>query len=245
MNAIGRKNTATAPRSGGRTAERHHRTVGNTALKTEPITVAPAKGEQLATEPGGATRERKVGVPWLRVAPPLPVAVPRAPFIALILVVVVGGVLGILVVNTKINENAFRLTELREQQSALDVQEQQLKQEIARAEDPGNLTAQARKLGLVEGTPVQIRLPDGRLTGMMTPATQPPSITSQQDAGTGDQATGTGDQATGTGEQATGTGNGEQATGDGQRAGTGTGDAGQPAGSTGQQGTGTNQQPTE
>ncbi|MGN9907071.1 hypothetical protein ACTMTJ_05875 [Phytohabitans sp. LJ34] len=218
MNAIGssRIKTTGAPRSGGRTAEREHRTVGNTALKTEPIDTA-----RDSAAPGGAPRERKV-VPWLRVAPPLPVAVPRAPFIALILVVVVGGVLGILVVNTKINENAFRLSELREQQSALDVQEQQLKQEIARAEDPGNLTAQALRLGLVQGTPVQIRLPDGRVTGMMTPATQAPSITSQQGTGTG------------TGEQAGGTGTGQQGTGD-------------QAGGTGntQQGTGTNQQPTE
>ena len=127
-------------------------------------------------------------------------------------------------VNTKINENAFRLTELRERQSTLDVQEQQLKQEIAKAEDPGNLTAQARKLGLVEGTPVQIQLPDGRVTGMMTPATQAPSITSEQGAGTGEQGAGDGQQA-GTGQ-------------------TGTGTAGQPAG-TNQQGAGTNQQPTE
>jgi len=217
MNAIGRAGAGRMPRSGGRTAEQQHQTVGNTALKADP-TKGEQKTEVIQARPA---RERKVGVPWLRVAPPLPVAVPRAPFIALILIVVVGGVLGILVVNTKINENAFRLGELREQQSALDVQEQQLKQEIAKAEDPGNLTAQARKLGLVEGTPVQIRLPDGRLTGMMTPATQPPSITSQKDAGTGEQATGGGQSATGTG------------------------DAGQPAGSTGQQGTGTNQQPTE
>jgi hypothetical protein len=121
--------------------------------------------------------------PWLRAAPPLPVSVPRAPFVLLVLVVVVGGVLGILLVNTKINENAFRREKLLEQQTALDVQEQQLKRQIAEAENPGNLTAAARKLGLVEGTPVQIRLPDGRLTGMMTPAEGAPSITSQQDAG--------------------------------------------------------------
>jgi hypothetical protein len=213
MNAIGsnRLKSTGAPRSGGRTAAQEHQTVGNTALKTEPIHGSAA--------PGGAPRERKV-VPWLRVAPPLPVAVPRAPFIALILVVVVGGVLGILVVNTKINENAFRLSELRERQSALDVREQQLKQEIARAEDPGNLTAQAYRLGLVQGTPMQIQLPDGRLTGMMTPATQAPSITSQQDAGTGEQTAGNGQPGTGTGQQ-----------------------AGDP--STTQQGAGTNQQPTE
>ena len=193
-----------APRSGGRTAEQHHRTVGNTALKADPTT-----GEQpLATEPGGTTRERKAGVPWLRVAPPLPVAVPRAPFIVLILLVVVGGVLGILVVNTKINENAFRLSELREQQSALDVQEQQLKQEIARAADPGNLTAEARRLGLVQGRPVQIQLPDGRLTGMMVPATEAPSISSQQDAGAGqagNEQGGAGQAGAGGTQQGTGT----------------------------------------
>ncbi|MFC0528828.1 hypothetical protein [Phytohabitans kaempferiae] len=191
------------PRSGGRTTAREerqeHRTVGNTALKAEPV-----KGEALKAEPGGSTRERKVGVPWLRVAPPLPVTVPRAPFIALILVVVVGGVLGILVVNTKINENAFRLTELRQRQSALDVREQQLKQQIARSEDPGSLIAAARKQGLVQGKPVQIRLPDGRLTGMMVPATDAPSITSQQDAGTGQQGT-AGDQSGDTGQGTGGT----------------------------------------
>ncbi|WP_173054249.1 hypothetical protein [Phytohabitans houttuyneae] len=184
-----------------------------------------------------------MGVPWLRVAPPLPVVVPRAPFIALILVVVVGGVLGILVVNTKINENAFRLSELREQQASLDVQEQQLKQEIARAEDPGNLTAAARKQGLVQGRPVQIQLPDGRLTGMMVPATEEPSITSQQGTGqngpaqNGTGPNGTGQTGTGTGQ----TGTGQTGTGTGQ---TGTGTAGQPAAGT-QQETGTDQQPTE
>jgi hypothetical protein len=192
MNTIGRTSATRAPRSGGRTAAQEHQTMGNNALKAGPVNEGSVKVEPRTTASGGAARERKTGVPWLRVAPPLPVAVP---FIALILVVVVGGVLGILVVNTKINENAFRLTELREQQSALDVQEQQLKQEIARAEDPGNLTAQARKLGLVEGTPVQIRLPDGRLTGMMTPATQAPSITSQQGGDT-QQGAGTDQQPT-------------------------------------------------
>jgi hypothetical protein len=159
-----------APRSGGRTAAQQHQTAGNTALKPEPTDT---------TRQG----DGKAGTPWLRVAPPLPVSVPRAPFIALILVVVVGGVLGILMVNTKINENAFRLDRLQEQQASLDVQEQQLKQQIAQAENPGNLTATARKLGLVETTPVQITLPDGRVTGMMTPASGAPSITSQQGAG--------------------------------------------------------------
>ncbi|GAB3142118.1 hypothetical protein GCM10027290_15810 [Micromonospora sonneratiae] len=130
---------------------------------------------------GGNTR---VAPPRLKVAPPPPVSVPQAPFVALILAVVVGGVLGILVVNTKINENAFRLDNLQKQQASLDIQEQQLKKEIATAEAPGNLTARARKLGLVEsGPPAFIRLPDGRVIGIPQPAGGQPAITSQQGVG--------------------------------------------------------------
>jgi hypothetical protein len=110
--------------------------------------------------------------------------VPGAPFVALLLVLVVGGVLGILVVNTKINENSFRLGKLREQQATLDVQEQQLEKKIIEAEAPGNLAAQARKLGLVEsGPPAFIRLPDGQVIGVPRPAGGEPARTSPQGAG--------------------------------------------------------------
>ncbi|GAB3862111.1 hypothetical protein GCM10029963_67730 [Micromonospora andamanensis] len=121
--------------------------------------------------------------PRLRVAPPPPVRVPRAPFAALVVVLVVGGVLGILAVNTKINENAFRLDELQQQQAKLDVEQQQLKKQIAESESPGNLAAQARKLGLVEsGEPAYIRLPDGKVIGVPQPAGGQLSIASQQGA---------------------------------------------------------------
>lgn len=133
----------------------------------------PPVGRAVSAEP----------TPRLRVAPPLPVATPRAPFVALVLALVVGGVLGILLVNTKINENAFRLDTLREQQATLDIREQQLKNEIAEYEAPGNLAAQARKLGLVEsGAPVFIRLPDGRVIGVPQPAAsdQPTAPTTDQ-----------------------------------------------------------------
>lgn len=83
-------------------------------------------------------------------APPPPVAVPRTPFVVLVLLVVIGGVLGILLLNTKINENAFELSELRREQAILDQQQQQLEEEIARAKSPTQLEAAARRLGLVD-----------------------------------------------------------------------------------------------
>lgn len=94
--------------------------------------------------------------------PPAPVAVPRAPFVVLVLLVVVGGVLGILLLNTKINENAFVLHELRQQQVALDQREQQLEQEIAQASSTAQLAAAAQRLGLVDRRAdlAYLRLPD-------------------------------------------------------------------------------------
>ena len=150
---------------GGRVA-RDYPTAGSAALN--PLE-RPVEGIEPAAE-------ARAG---LRVAPPAPVATPRAPFILLVLSVVVTGVLGILVLNTKINENAFRLHDLQQQQTALDVREQQLSEELAERESPGNLHAAANRLGLIPaGTPAFIRLPDGRVLGVPQPAVGQPSITS-------------------------------------------------------------------
>jgi hypothetical protein len=148
---------------------RRYATRGTAALAPQPLP------QQVAVpETPVPAKER------LRAAPPAPVSAPKAPFVALVLTVVVAGVLGILVLNTKINENAFRLSHLQAQQVTLDQQEQQLNQLLADRESPNTLAAEALKLGLVPaGTPAFIRLPDGRVLGVPQPATSAPSITSQ------------------------------------------------------------------
>ncbi|MFC4020295.1 hypothetical protein ACFOW4_20445 [Micromonospora sp. GCM10011542] len=183
-----------APRSGGRTAAERAPRVGNGTPRIDRVQrqgETRARGAREFPTQGSAALqpvERAGGAgtraPRLRVAPPPPVSVPRAPFAALIVVLVVGGVLGILAVNTKINENAFRLEKLQQQQARLDQQKQQLDKQIAKAEAPGNLTAEARRLGLVDaGELAYIRLPDGKTIGVPQPATGQPSVTSQQGAG--------------------------------------------------------------
>jgi cell division protein FtsB len=183
-----------APRSGGRTAAQRTTRAG------VPVTGAGRLDRQRETRARGArefptngsaalrpaerVRPTTTPSPRLRVAPPPPVSGPRVPFVALILVLVVGGVLGILLVNTKINENSFRIERLQQQQAKLDVDQQQLEKEIADAKAPGNLTAAARKLGMVQSEePAYIRLPDGRVIGVPQPANGQPSVTSQQGAG--------------------------------------------------------------
>lgn len=146
----------------------------------------PATQGANALAPAPATRPAKdIEKPRLRVAPPVPVTVPRAPFVALVLTVVVAGVLGILVLNTKINENAFRLAQLQSQRTDLDQQEQQLDQQLADLESPNSLAAAACRLGMVPaGQPAYLKLPNGQTVGVPQPASGPQCVTGQQATGT-------------------------------------------------------------
>ncbi len=164
-----------APRSGGRTAEqpsttetrRRYRTQGTAALKPEPTVAEPLRATDTAAPP-------------LRVAPPVPISAPRAPFIAVVIVLVVAGVFGILLINTRTNENTFKISKLQDQQTALDNQQQRLENQIAGYESTGNLDAAARRLGLVKAdTPAYIRLPDGKIIGVPKPGTGQPAVTAQ------------------------------------------------------------------
>jgi hypothetical protein len=141
------------------------------ALPAEP---KPARGRTPAKTRGAqpATTPRPTADPVARpAAAPLPVSLPRAPFLVLIVALVVAGVLGILVLNTKINENAFELDNLRAQQGTLNLQEQQLSQQLADKESTGNLAAEAARLGLVPaGQPAFLNLPNGKVLGVPQPA---------------------------------------------------------------------------
>lgn len=150
------------PRSGGRVAAER---AGAQTPAGRPGTTR-ARGTRVFPTQGTAAlrpsaRTANTRTTRLRVAPPAPVSVPRAPFATLVVVLVVGGVLGILLVNTKINENAIRLSQLQKEQTTLNLQQQQLNQQITEAEAPGNLLEAARKLGLVELEPGYVQLPDG------------------------------------------------------------------------------------
>ncbi|MGA8115454.1 MAG: hypothetical protein WCA46_17450 [Actinocatenispora sp.] len=131
------------------------RSAAATAAIPKPRTRVPQAAERRAT----------------RTAPPVPVAAPRAPFVALVVGLVVAGIVGLLVLNTAINSSSLSLQHLRDKQEALDAQEQQLNQELADRESPGSLRAAATRLGLVPaGTTAFIRLPDGKVIGVPQPA---------------------------------------------------------------------------
>lgn len=119
----------------------------------------PDRSPRSRPEPGPA-----VSVDVTPDAPPAPVTAPRAPFVLLVLILVSAGIVGLLVLNTEINENSYRLEQMRERQLALDTREQQLSSQLADRQSPGNLAAAARRLGLVPAhDPAFLRLPDGRV----------------------------------------------------------------------------------
>ena len=183
-----------APRSGGRTAEqrsstrsgaRRYPTQGTAALQAEAAEPLRTRAEPLRTK-AEPLRTTEGAAPRLRVAPPAPISAPRAPFIAAVIAVVVAGVFGILLINTKTNENTFRISKLQDKQAALNNQQQKLENQIAGYESTGNLDAAARRLGLVKAdTPAYIRLPDGRVIGVPKPGTGEKAVTAQDPETTG------------------------------------------------------------
>jgi hypothetical protein len=192
--------------------------------------------------------------PRLQVAPPAPISVPRAPFVAGVIALVIAGVIGILLINTKTNENAFRIADLQKQGTTLDNQSQDLDNQLATASSPGSLDAAAKRLGLVKAdNPAVIRLPDGKLIGVLTPAVGKPAVTAQNGAGSQTDedkgaanivpdspgATQPGLTPNGTGTAGTGTtGTGTTANGTGGNGTTGTGTAANGTGGNGTTGNG-------
>src|ERR1051325_1565066 len=129
-------------RAGGRTTNRKNYSPvdGPPALQPQLREPQPLKKAPAKKAPPKKAQTR------LTVAPPAPVAAPRAPFVALVLVLT--GVIGILVLNTKIAENAFVLDDLHRKQSSLDRDEQRLKSDIAKQESPAYLATRASQFGL-------------------------------------------------------------------------------------------------
>ena len=128
---------------------------------------------------------------------------PRAPFIGLVVVLLGGGLLGLLGLNTALAQGAFRQHDLERQVAALGDQQQALQQRVAQLAAPSRLAQQAKALGMVAMVdPAFIRASDGRVLGKAEPAagvpvtstpTQPTTTGSGQGTGPVMSGSGSGD----------------------------------------------------
>ena len=97
---------------------------------------------------------------------------PRAPFLAVVVGLLVLGLLGLLALNTVLAQDSFRAHELAGQNRDLVAREQALLQEVEARTAPGALAAAATAQGMVPGGPPQFL--DLRLGDVLTAPTTAP-----------------------------------------------------------------------
>jgi hypothetical protein len=89
-----------------------------------------------------------------------------------------GGLLALLLVNTAMANGSFRLHDLQAASDQLTDRQEALRQDIAVQAAPERLAARARALGMVpSGSAAFLRLSDGRVLGVAKAAPAPPAPT--------------------------------------------------------------------
>ncbi|WP_229847096.1 FtsB family cell division protein [Kitasatospora griseola] len=100
----------------------------------------------------------------------------RTPFAVLVVTLLSAGLLGLLMLNTALNEGSFTLSRLRKQTTEATDQQQSLQQEIAAQSAPDALEQRARDLGMVPGGDPVFLGADGSVTGKPKAAEDNPPV---------------------------------------------------------------------
>jgi hypothetical protein len=134
--------------------------------------------------PAGRVRSRGPRlslVPAARPAPRGPLR--RKPFVAVVVSLLAAGLLGLLMLNTALAQDAFELHTLKQESRALEDREELLRREVEALQAPQELAARATELGMVPaGPPAFLRLSDGAVLGSTTPAEAPVDADAPVDA---------------------------------------------------------------
>ena len=97
---------------------------------------------------------------------------PRFPFVTLVTLLLLGGVVGLLLFNTSMQQASFATTTLEQQAASLSSREQTLKMELETLRDPQRVALRAQRLGMVRAdTPAFLDLRSGKVLGAPTAAT--------------------------------------------------------------------------
>lgn len=90
----------------------------------------------------------------------------RMPFLALVSMVLLGGVVGLLLFNTSMQQASFTSTALEQQASTLSAHQQTLQMELEALRNPQRIATRARDLGMVQAcTPAFLRLGSAKVVG--------------------------------------------------------------------------------
>ncbi|WP_432055218.1 hypothetical protein [Streptomyces sp. bgisy022] len=94
----------------------------------------------------------------------------RTPFVLLVVLLLGGGLIGLLVLNSALSEGAFELDDLKRDTKNLTDEEQALQRDIDAHSAPDALQRRARDLGMVPGGDPAFLAPDGSVKGVPGPA---------------------------------------------------------------------------
>lgn len=105
------------------------------------------------------------------VARPRAEATPRLPFVVLVSVLAVGGVVGLLLFNTSMQQSSFAASALESQARTLDAREQELRSQLETLRNPQRLARTAASRGMViPAAPCFLPLGGAPVEGVCTPA---------------------------------------------------------------------------
>lgn len=109
-----------------------------------------------------------------RLMPSGPSSAARTPFVLLVVLLLSGGLITLLLLNSSLSQGSFRLSELKKQTTELTDQEQALQRDVDSRSAPDALERRARELGMVPGGSPAFLGPDGAVRGVPGRATAQP-----------------------------------------------------------------------
>ncbi|ANP54519.1 cell division protein FtsB [Streptomyces griseochromogenes] len=99
----------------------------------------------------------------------------RTPFVLLVVLLLGGGLIGLLVLNSALSEGSFKLDALQKRTKNLTDEEQALQRDIDAYSSPDALQRRARQLGMVPGGDPAFLGPDGTVKGVPGVASPQPA----------------------------------------------------------------------
>jgi hypothetical protein len=94
------------------------------------------------------------------------------PFLVVVSMLAVGGIVGLLLFNTSMQQASFAATDLQHQADTLEAKQQSLQMELDQLRDPQHIALRAQRMGMVlPSSPAVLDLRTGKVLGDPTPAT--------------------------------------------------------------------------
>lgn len=138
---------------------------------------APASVRVRLSLPGRGFAEAAVQRARLSVVPRRRTRAPKVPFVTLVSLLLLAGVVGLLLFNTSMQQASFTTTALQERAANLEAREQALRDEIEALRDPQHLGAAATRQGMVPAcAPLFLNLGTGQVKGERGAACAPLDI---------------------------------------------------------------------